>query len=273
MKFTVSIVLYRHSIGEVRQLVESVLAARPMRLFVVDNASDQSLAKSFAAEFPSVTYIASENRGYGAGHNIAIRLAMEQGSEVHFVVNPDISFESGSLEAMVDFFSREPRVGMLMPNTVRQDGSIIRNCKLLPTPFDLVFRRFLPRPWIARRTARFELHGADMSRPFEVPYLCGCFLGFRLAALRDIGLFDERFFMYPEDIDITRRMYASRKWSPMFFPGATVVHIHVAASYGSLRMLVVHCVNMVRYFNKWGWMFDAERRRINCEVESAVIRA
>lgn len=270
MKFTASLVTYRHPLAEIRALVESVLAAKPLRFYIVDNASDAELADSLAREFPSVEYVAAENRGFGAGHNIAIRRAMDAGADVHFVVNPDISFEAGTLEAIVGFMERTPDVGMLMPNTVGEDGMMQRNCKLVPGPFDLIFRRFLPRSWIRRRTARFEMHSADMTKVMDVPYLCGCFLAFRIAALRDIGLFDERFFMYPEDIDITRRMYSSGKWRSVFFPGATVVHAHAAASYASFRMLAIHCANMVRYFNKWGWVFDAERRRINREVERSL---
>lgn len=268
---TVSMVTYKHTLDAIRPVVEAVLAARPARFYVVDNASDAALAAALAAEFPAVCYIASENRGFGAGHNQAIRLAMNEEAAFHAVVNPDISFEPGTLERIVAFMEGHTSVGMLMPETVGTDGKFLYNCKLVPTPFDLIFRRFLPRSWIQRRTACFELHAADYSRPFKVPYLCGCFLVFRLAALSDIGLFDERFFMYPEDIDITRRMYSSEKWLPVYFPGARVVHAHAAASYSSLRMLCVHCANMIRYFNKWGWIFDSERRRINREVLASVL--
>jgi len=89
---------------------------------------------------------------------------------------------------------------------------------------------------------------------------------FRLDCLREVGLFDERFFMYPEDIDISRRIYASKKWRSVYCPGATVVHAHEKASYKSRRMMWIHIRNMVKYFNKWGWLFDADRRRINREV-------
>ena len=263
---TVSLVTYRHSLDAIRPVVEDVLAANPARFWIVDNASDPALAAALAAEYPAVRYVASANRGFGAGHNQAIRLAMAEGADFHAVVNPDVSFGPGTLEKIVGFMEGRPDVGMLMPETVGPGGEFLYNCKLVPTPLDLVFRRFLPRSWIRRRTERFELRRADYSRPFAVPYLCGCFLAFRVAALREVGLFDERFFMYPEDIDITRRMYSSGRWRPVYFPGARVVHAHAAASYSSWRMLWVHCANMVRYFNKWGWVFDAERRRINREV-------
>ena len=98
----------------------------------------------------------------------------------------------------------------------------------------------------------------------NVPYLSGCFMFFRISALQDIGLFDERFFMYPEDIDITRRMH--EKYLTIFFPEVSIVHAHAAASKTNKRMLKIHIFNMIKYFNKWGWLFDLNRRNINKRV-------
>jgi GT2 family glycosyltransferase len=84
---------------------------------------------------------------------------------------------------------------------------------------------------------------------------------FRTAALRKIGLFDEQFFMYPEDIDITRRMNA--EYRTVFFPGASIVHDHAKESYKSRRFLWIHVKNLIRYFNKWGWIRDPQRSRVN----------
>lgn len=86
----------------------------------------------------------------------------------------------------------------------------------------------------------------------------------RVKALERVGLFDERFFMYPEDIDLTRRIH--RHFTTLYFPQATVVHAHRAASYKSLKMLWIHMANMVRYFNKWGWIYDAERSKANRQL-------
>ena len=83
----------------------------------------------------------------------------------------------------------------------------------------------------------------------------------RTEALLKSGLFDERFFMYPEDIDLTRRIH--RDFLTLYYPSETIVHAHRQASYHSLRMLWIHATNMIRYFNKWGWLFDSERRLFN----------
>jgi GT2 family glycosyltransferase len=94
-----------------------------------------------------------------------------------------------------------------------------------------------------------------------VPYLSGCFMLLRTSALIDVGLFDERFFMYPEDVDLTRRIAA--RYETIFFPHVSVYHEHGAASRKSLKMFAVHFFNMVRYFNKWGWLVDPGRRELN----------
>jgi len=98
----------------------------------------------------------------------------------------------------------------------------------------------------------------------DIPYLSGCFMLFRVSALRTVGLFDERFFMYPEDIDITRRMHT--EYRTVFYPAATIVHDHARESYKSKRALWIHITNLIKYFNKWGWIRDPERSRINRET-------
>ena len=269
---TVSLVTYRHSLSQIRPVVEAVLkSACVEKFYVVDNSGDGPLRGELAAEFPEIEYIPLDNPGFGAAHNAAMRRAMERGATLHAIVNPDIDFKPGTLETIEAFFAANADVGLVMPKTVNPDGSMQYNCRLLPTPFDLFARRFLPRSWIARRTALYEMHDVDHEKTFDCAYLCGCFMVFRLACLREVGFFDERFFMYPEDIDISRRVYDSR-WRATYYPGATVVHAHEAASYKSWRMTRVHVWNMVKYFNKWGWFLDPARRRINRAVLASVPR-
>jgi GT2 family glycosyltransferase len=86
----------------------------------------------------------------------------------------------------------------------------------------------------------------------------------RTSALKVVGLFDERFFMYGEDVDLTRRIH--EKFITLYYPGATVTHHHARDSDESLKMLWIHCVNLSRYFNKWGWFLDKRRAQINREL-------
>jgi GT2 family glycosyltransferase len=83
----------------------------------------------------------------------------------------------------------------------------------------------------------------------------------RTEAVLEAHLFDERYFMYPEDIDLTRTIH--RNWLTIYYPAVTIVHNHAKGSYHSFHLLWIHIVNMCRYFNKWGWFFDPERKEYN----------
>ena len=262
---TISLVTYRHRLFAIKETMDSVLNSSFDRFFIVDNSSSPDLEAEIRGLSHKINYIPTENRGFGAGHNIAIRKALEMGADFHVIVNPDVSFAPGNIEKIVEFMETNPDVGLVMPKTVYPNGAMQYNCKLIPSPFDLISKRFLPQSWTRKRMDWFMMKWADYEQTMDVPYLCGCFMVFRLSALRKVGLFDERFFMYPEDIDITRRIY-SGGYRTVYYPAAKIVHAHEAASYKSAKMLRIHIVNMIRYFNKWGWIADPERIRINREI-------
>ncbi len=94
---------------------------------------------------------------------------------------------------------------------------------------------------------------------------------FRVETLKKSGLFDERFFMYPEDIDISRRIHAIA--STIYWPEVTVTHAHRASSYHSMKMLRIHAINMIKYFNKWGWFIDPGRRLYNQQILNDIAEA
>ena len=160
----------------------------------------------------------------------------------------------------------EPQVGSLMPKVLYPDGELQYLCKLLPSPMDVLTRRLLPKKWFAARNARYEMRSSGYNRVMNVPYLSGCFMLLRVEAAAAVGLFDERYFMYPEDMDLTRRLH--RHYKTVYYPAVSIIHEHGRASYKSLKMLGIHAINMCRYFNKWGWFCDAERVRFNRNAEA-----
>jgi len=257
-----SIVLYNQTLSEINPLIEILRkSAMVSDIFLIDNSPIEQVAlKSLDA-----TYIFNgQNIGYGAAHNIAIRQTIKQGLPYHLVINPDIFFKPDILQEIEEFMNINSDIGLLMPKILYPNGEIQYLCKLIPTPFDLIFRRFLPKSWTQKRMDKFELRSSGYNRVLEVPYLSGCFMFLKAEAIRQVGMFDERFFMYPEDIDLTRRIHSQYK--TIFYPNVEVIHNHAQSSYLSLKMLIVHITNMIRYFNKWGWIFDKERRRVNHET-------
>jgi len=266
MKISASIVLYNTDEHLLLRVLECIVKSNAFdRIILVDNSPIKTDLDCF--KLPNVTYIYSgRNLGYGAGHNVAIREIIDQ-SDFHFVLNPDIYFEPEAIHQMIVRMKQDENIGQLMPKVIYPDGRIQYLCKLIPTPIDLFVRRFFRGPFksmVQRQAVKFELRFTGYSREMDVPYLSGCFMLFRTKALKKVGLFDERFFMYPEDIDITRRMHVH--FRTLFFPGATIVHDHAQESYKSIKMFWIHLANLFKYFNKWGWLFDSERKAVNSNI-------
>ena len=236
------------------------------KLFLVDNSPTNNLQQILADTIidKRVEYIFNNaNLGFGAAHNIALKKT-EGVSKYHLILNPDINFEANVIPALINYMEANEDVGLVMPKIIYPNKSTQYVAKLLPTPVDLIFKRFIPSFLIKKRMEKFQLKFTDYNTEMEVPYLSGCFMFLRVNALQKIGLFDENFFMYPEDIDLTRRMH--QQYKTMFYPEVSVVHAHEQGSYKSKKLLYIHITNMIKYFNKWGWFFDAERRKVNKKI-------
>lgn len=269
----ISFVLYRPKWEqEVLPLVAELLKVKNLqKIYLLDNSEKNWLREHVdmqKAPIPSdkIRYMAMpENLGYGRAHNIALRESAYHQVELHLVMNSDIRVSAEDIDAMHDWMLAHPQVGQLMPKVVNPDGSQQYLAKRLPTPLDVFGRRFLPASWMAKRNARYELRDLDLTRPVNAPYLSGCFMMLRTKNAVESGLFDERYFMYPEDIDLTRSIH--RNYLTLYYPEWTIVHAHARSSYQDKRMLWIHIQNMCRYFNKYGWFFDSERKRFNANLQ------
>lgn len=264
MIITASIVTHRTQPEELLRAIDCVLRCKDVKtIYIIDNSPTHSLQA--VCSVPRVQYRHVTNNGYGAGHNIALHKALELKSDFHLVLNADTWWENDIISVMARYMTDNPRVGMMMPKVFYPDGDLQLTARRLPTPWDLFAKRFIPARLIKNRLDRYLLFHADHDKIIDSPYLLGSFLLFRCDTLRKEGLFDERFFMYPEDIDITRRIH--RNWLSLYFPEVSIIHAHAAESRKSMRMLLIHIVNMIKYFNKWGWIFDSERGRMNRNLE------
>ena len=260
---TASIVTHNANHIDLSRVIDCVMRSSIKLLFIIDNSPNDEL-RSFVKDNPRIIYIFSQNLGYGAGHNIGIKKAIELDADFHAVLNPDIYWENDIIESIEKYMDSNLDVGQVMPKVFYPNGDLQYLCKMCPSPIDLIFKRFLPKSLTRSRLEKFQLKQTGYSKQMNVPYLSGCFMFFRVKALKEIGLFDERFFMYPEDIDITRRMHA--KYRTMFLPDVSIIHAHAAASKTNKKMLLVHIKNMIKYFNKWGWFFDKQRKEFNKQL-------
>ncbi|MDO4190518.1 MAG: glycosyltransferase [Bacteroidales bacterium] len=257
-----SIVLFRNNFAAVTKLVKVLSTSRIVNtVFLVDNSPNPD---ERYRELPVEYIYTGENLGYGRGHNEAIYRSFHQNVPYHLALNADVNFEANALEKMVAEMEKNISIGAMMPKVFYPNGELQHLCRLLPTPLDLFGRRFLPNCWMAKRVSRLELRHTDYSSPLPIPHISGCFMLLRLAALSHVGLFDPRYFLYMEDVDLSRRIH--QKYQTLFYPSVTIIHQHERGSYKTWHLLGVHVVSAIKYFNKWGWLHDAERDAINKKV-------
>ncbi len=262
----ISIVLYYPKLDQVCHLVQTLLSAQTIKnIYLLDNSpisiGDDGLKKMILSKKIHYIWNEGENLGYGRAHNIAIRESVWQRTKYHLVMNADIEVQAEDIDRLYNFMEHNANVGQVMPRVVYPNGELQYLCKLLPTPWDVFVRRFLPDFIGKKRRFRYELRHTGYRDIMNVPYLSGCFMFLRTEAVLQARLFDERYFMYPEDIDLTRTIH--RNYLTLYVPEITIVHHHAKGSYKSWHLLWVHVVNMCRYFNKWGWFVDRERSEIN----------
>jgi GT2 family glycosyltransferase len=264
---TASVVIYKSSVDELKTIIDCTMLNTVDILYIIDNSPTNELEKIVQSYSNTrLVYIpCHSNPGFGAAHNIALKLAIELEADYHVVLNPDLFFEKDIIRKLTDYADVEENVGLVIPKVIYPNGDIQYLCKLLPTPMDWIGRRFIPwKKIFQRRNYKFELRGSGYDKIMNIPYLSGCFMFFRVSVLKNIGLFDERMFMYCEDTDITRRIY--QKYLTIFYPEIKIIHEYKKGSYKSIRLLWIHIKSTIYYFNKWGWFWDKERKRINDRV-------
>ena len=259
-----SIVVYSGTLADVNQLLNNLQNDQHvLRWIVVDNGSSDEIRDAVQA-MGGVYVRPGKNLGFGRGHNLALKQLAGVDAPYHLILNPDIVFDGDALGRLADVMDSHPDVGLVMPKVLYPDGSNQYLCKLLPAPIDLVLRRFLPGPLkrvAQKRTASYELRFLDSNTPAYVPSLSGCFMFARRSVLEAVGGFDERFFLYMEDVDLCRRMLAVSRL--LYWPGVTVEHVHQMGSYRNRKLLFLHIRSAIQYFNKWGWIRDSTRAQIN----------
>ena len=262
--FTACIVTYNTEQEELNRILNCFKKIKlKFKLWISDN-SEKDILRNFIENFSDdrIKYIFNNsNKGFGAGHNIVLQKLIEENekSEFHLMINADVFFEENTIEKIIAYMRKNSDIGQIGPRIYESNGEINRSCRLLPTPLNLIFRRFFPvKSIVEKMDYSYEMKWYNYKSIIEVPILSGCFIFIRTDILKDIGVFDERYFMYMEDYDLCRRI--GKKYKVVFYPKVNIVHEHGKASYKSRKMMIIHIKSAIKYFNKWGWIFDKERK-------------
>ena len=269
--FTACIVTYNTNREELAQIISCFQKTKlKFKLWISDNSEEDSL-RSFINNISDnrIEYIFNNsNNGFGSGHNVILKKLMDSNcnekAEFHIILNADIVFEENTIEKMVDYMRKNPEIGQIGPKIYESSGEVNKSCRLLPTPLNLIFRRFFPiKSIVDKMDYNYEMRWCDYNSIMEVPILSGCLMFIRTDILKNVGMFDTRYFMYMEDYDLCRRI--GQKYKVIFYPEVKIIHKHGKASYKTRKMMIAHINSAIKYFNKWGWFFDKERKTRNKE--------
>lgn len=245
--------------------IQSILnASRIDKIFLVDNSPTDEL--KILVTDSRMEYIHNpDNPGFGASHNVAIQKGMEFGAKYHFIVNPDVYFVGDMVATMVEYMAADATIGMMMPQILNEDGSIQNLPKLLPSPFSILKRKIKkPKKAFEKFINEYELRQVPKDLVYNAPVLSGCFTLLNLDAVKKIGMYDDKFFMYFEDWDLSRRMH--QHYKTIYFPKVSVYHGYDSGANKNPKLFKIFVNSAITYFNKWGWFFDADRKIINKEA-------
>ncbi|SLM29998.1 putative glycosyl transferase (Group 2 family protein) [Desulfamplus magnetovallimortis] len=251
----ISVALVSHNNRkDLERLLPSLLSALKdfkNEILVVDNCSTDGTLSFIKSVCPdAVVTLNRKRRGYGANQNQNIEKARGQ-----FIVlmNPDMVVPEKIFHKLTAFMADHPEAGMATCMICNEDGTCQFLNKREPAVFDLLVRRFLPvrlRGPFRKRLDAYEMRDAGYDRVVDVPFVSGSFMFARTSLIREAGGFDERFFMYFEDVDLCRRV--RQKSRAMYCPDVKIIHRWERASHKSIKWTIVFGMSAFKYYYKWG---------------------
>lgn len=231
----------------------------PLTLYLVDNASPDGSGEQLrqaleagklpAASGQRVELVCREkNGGFGAGHNTVLPKLV---SDFHFILNPDILLTADTLSDLAGWMAAHPEAVMARPELHFPDGRVqelpLRRCSVRP----MVYRQLSFLKFWAKYNDAYLMRGEDLTRPTEIDFCTGSFSAVRTADFKAVGGFDERYFMYVEDADLTQKMRTRGK--AYLVPQYTAIHAWHRAAHRQLGPFFWQARSLLRYFSKWGW--------------------
>ena len=268
---SISVVLHNNSLELLQRTLRSVFDAVQfaqgesgldrVAIYLIDNASSEGyreqldgLLAAWPAEGPCKLYCLpqSSNRGFGYGHN---RILDDLTSDFHIVLNPDAELEIDTLRSGLSCMRNDEGIALLSPRVLNPAGNQEFLCKRYPSVMVLLLRGFAPgfiRRLFRRQLDRYEMRDVCSGKEqVDVEIASGCFMLVRTAALRAVGGFNEDFFLYFEDFDLSLRLQQQGRL--VFNPAVKVLHHGGYAAKKGLRHIAYFVASGRRFFKLHGW--------------------
>jgi len=263
-----SIVLFHSDIDLFIATLEALATAtyqlkHKLQLFILDQSLDnvytQRAQKAcaetlFAANITLNYQTSTTNKGYGAGHN---QIPSSYVGDVHIVLNPDIELDPLAIANAMDLFDGHPELAVISPCGRLIDGSVDRLAKRHPSLLVLLLRAFAPQSaqrLFTRQLSRYEYRDLCMAQfiaPIELA--SGCCMMIRRSVWQQLRGFDESYFLYFEDYDLSKR--AAQYGVVAQCSQVKVLHHGGNAARKGMRHIFLFGQGLIRFFNRWGWKF------------------
>lgn len=256
---TISIVTFNPNLNEFRKTLDSLstalsrFGASNFGITIVDNSS-QDVVSSFLrrnyAHLPLCVLRGHGNIGFGRAHNLAIQKI----GEFHLILNPDIELHPEALLNAIAFMRSNPRCGLITPYSQWPNGDRQYLCKRYPAVFDLLLRGFAPqiiRSIFKKRLSRYEMQEETQSVVYWNPLIVsGCFMFFRSSTLIKTNGFNDGYFLYFEDFDLSMRVH---KFADVaYVPTIKVIHAGGHAAKKGMWHIKVFIYSAVRFYKYHG---------------------
>ncbi len=235
-----------------RHLPEDV----PARIVVVDNHSTDSTRErlqTYIQQHQDLSLIHNPaNRGFGPAHNQAISVV---DSTYHVICNPDIRIPENVFSPLMEHLERSVQIGLCCPRFLSEDGTLQPLNRRYPTVLDLFLRRFAPyrlRALVKKRLRSYDMQDVGYAHSYDVPFISGAFMVCRTEVLKAVGGFDERYFLYFEDADLSRKVQGYG-YRTVYFPDVSVTHAWERMAHKSWRGTWLFMKSAYQYFRKWGF--------------------
>jgi len=257
---TISAILLFHNERSGREAAACADALREqtiadqIEVIAVCNTTDEAPLSFFGRNRSDVTIVrAHGNLGYGRGNNLGVRVAT---GEYILIINPDNRLEKDALETMVSHLRSNPDIGIIGPQLKFPDGTIRDSYRTFPDIPDIIIKR-TPLKYIFRKRMQSYLQwDKNPDEVRDVDWLCGACLLMKRSLYKELGGFDERFFLFFEDCDLCRRVW-EKGLRVVYFPHAKAHDNEQRLSAGGILSLFTkktvhaHVASAIKYFTKW----------------------
>lgn len=235
--FNIDILIINHNHGKyLTNCLTSIIKTSPKikkKVFlVINNKHDQEflqIANKFSKKLNLKVIINKKQKGLSANINQVIKL--NTSAKYFLILNPDVILKADTIEKLIIFMEKKPKAGICGPKLIYPSGELQYSARRFPTWKTFIFRR-TPLKIFLKNTQEIKKHlyyDLDFSKPSRVDWLLGACWLLRKKVMKDIGLFDERYYLYCEDIDYCFRAW-QRGWEVWYAPNALAIHYHLAIS-------------------------------------------